>query len=145
MEYDAEVRHCWIADRHRHYVTRQHPEKSPAQLVVHHDQRTGHGLPFFSDIRDQLNVTSETIKPKPWLYGMRLDATRERHRDLTGYAGISHSVAGEFRCQDLIIRFTYKLARTLRLYLQRESSGEIVAHVPLCDFTTTIIRRTVGL
>jgi hypothetical protein len=106
--------------------------------------------PFFGDIRDQLNVTPATIQPKSWLYGVRLDATRELRRDLTGYAGISYSVAGEFGGQDRIIRLTCKLAKTLdsyltASYLQRESSGEIVANVPMSDFTTIIgIRRTFG-
>ena len=132
-----------------------------AQLAfLHHDERTGYGLSFFGDIRNQLNVTPETIQPNSWLYGVRLNATHELRRDLTGYAGVSYSVASEFGGQDRIITATaglsYKLAKNLNSYLtasylQRQSSGEIltnvpfVTNVPLTDFTTIIgIRRTFG-
>ena len=132
-----------------------------AQLTfAHHDERTGYGLSFFGDIRNQLNVTPETIQPNSWLYGVNFNATHQLRRDLTGYAGVSYSVASEFGGQDRIITATaglsYQLAKNLNSYLtasylQRQSSGEtltnvpFVTNVPLTDFTTIIgIRRTFG-
>jgi hypothetical protein len=121
---------------------------------AHHDERTGYGLSFFGDIRNQLNVTPGTIQPNSWLYGVSFNATHQLRRDLTGYAGVSYSVASEFGGQDRIITtsagLSYQLAKDLTSYLtasylQRQSSGETFGNVPLTDFTTIIgIRRTFG-
>jgi len=135
-------------------------DQSAHLAFLHHDERTGYGLTFFGDIRNQLNVTPETIQPNSWLYGVSLNATHQLRHDLTGYAGVSYSVASEFGGQDRIITvnagLSYKLAKNLysyltASYLQRQSSGETLTNVPfftngpLTDFTTIIgIRRTFG-
>ena len=111
-------------------------------------------MSFFGDVRDRLDVTTETTPPQSWVYGVRLNATRKLRRDLTGYAGVSYSVANEFGGQDRIVAvdagLTYMLAKNLDCYLtgqylQRESSGQIVTNVPLSDFVAVVgIRRRFG-
>jgi uncharacterized protein (PEP-CTERM system associated) len=133
-----------------------------AQLafVDHHDQRTTYALSFFGTSQDQVSVTPGTIQPNTWLYGASYNVTRQLRRDLSGFAGVSYSVASEFGGQDRIITanagLTYNVAKHLDTYLtisylQRQSTGEIVTTVPfvtnapLTDFTTMIgVRRTFG-
>jgi uncharacterized protein (PEP-CTERM system associated) len=115
------------------------------------DQRTQYRLSFFSDTRNQLNVTTQTIPSTSSLYGASLGATHKLRRDLTGYAGVTYSVANEFGGQDRIITanagLTYSMAKDLDCYvtgqyLQRESSGQIAGIVPLTDAVAVIgIRR----
>lgn len=141
-----------------------------AQLAfVHHDQRTTYTLSFFRTAQDQLSVTPGTIQANTSLYGASYNVTHQLRHNLSGYAGVSYSVASEFGGQDRIVTATaglnYNLAKHLDTYLtvsylQRQSSGQIVPNVlfipngtnvpfvtsgNLTDLVTMIgIRRTFG-
>ena len=142
-----------------------------AQIAfVHHDQRNTYSLSFFGNTQDLLSVNPASVQPNTWLYGASLNGTRQLRRDLTGYAGVSYSVASEFGGQDRVVTvnagLNYNLAKHLDTYLtisylDRQSSGQVFTTVPsvtnvpfvtnlpsvvsgpLTDFTTIIgIRRT---
>ena len=128
-----------------------------AQLgFVHQDERTQYGVSFFGDVRDRLDVITDGSSPRSWLYGVRLNASRQFRHDLTGYSGVSYSVASEFGGQDRIITVSgglnYAMAKDLDCYvtaqyLQRQSSGQIILtqNVPLSDLVTIVgIRRRFG-
>lgn len=123
-----------------------------AQLAfVHRDERNQYGLSLFGNTRDRLNSITSTIPARSSVYGVSLQATRKLRPDLTGHAGTSYSLATEFGGHDRILTadtgLTYMMAKNLDCYvtgryLRRESNGQIVANVPLSEFSAIIgIRR----
>jgi uncharacterized protein (PEP-CTERM system associated) len=123
-----------------------------AQLAfIHEDERNQYGLSFFGNMRDRLNVTTDTTPSKSWLYGVRINASRKLRRNLVGYAAVSYSYANEFGGRDRILEtdagLTYALNENVDCYLtgrylNRTSHGQDVADLPLSEFTASIgIRR----
>ena len=119
---------------------------------LHQGERTQYGLSFFDNMRDRLNVTTDTTPAKSSVYGARLNVARKMRPDLTGQAGVSYSFANEFGGHDRILTadtgLTYMLAEDLNCYLtgrylRRESRSQIISNVPLSEEVVLIgIRRT---